>query len=125
MANEERGEVEFVVEEQPYTLALSMNAICEMQTRTKKTYGQMVMDMAGLDVAAVRELLWMTLKKHHGKEFDSPQKVGSLVEKHEDGVSAAIDALNRLFELNSKKAEKYQPKKEEKNGDGPPPSAQT
>ncbi len=101
MANEERGEVEFAAGEQSYTLVLSMNAICEMQTRTKKTYGQLVQDMAALDIVALREILWMTLKKHHAKEFPNADAVGEMVYAA-GGPNVAVAALNRLFDLNSK-----------------------
>lgn len=108
MANEERGEVDFAVGERSYTLVLSMNAIAEMEARTKKTYGQLVASMSALDITALRDIFWMTLKKHHAKTFDTAAKVGDLIDEA-GGPNAAVRALDRLFELNRKKKDDDDP----------------
>ena len=112
MANEERGEVELVAGERSYTLALSMNAIAEMQAKTGKTYGETIRAIRSLDIVALRDVLWMTLKKHHKKDFPNPDKVGDLVDSLDGGMNTAIVTLNRLLEVNQdrgKQAEQTDP----------------
>lgn len=103
MANEERGEVDLVCGEKTYVLALSMNAIAEMQAKTGKTYGESIRAIRSLDITALRDFLWMTLKKHHRREFAEVSKVGDLVDSLDAGMNTAIVAMNRLLELNSER----------------------
>ncbi len=103
MANEERGEVELVAGEDRFTLCLSMNAICRMQTRTKKTYGELLQSMRNLDIAALRDIVWMTLEKYHKDTFPNPEKVGDLIDRSDGGVSGTVETLNRLFTLNQER----------------------
>lgn len=113
MANAERGEVELVSGEDRYTLALSMNAICEMQTRSGKTYGELLHAMP-LDFLAFREMVYMALRRHHSKQFPNLSSVGELIDNLPDGHSTAARAMTALLELN---AERGKPKAE---GNGHP-----
>lgn len=106
MANAERGEVELVTGTTSYTLVLSMNAICEMQTRTGKTYGELVNAITAMDFLALRDILWMTLKKHHAKQFPSADKVGDLIDDLAAGPTTAVAVLTHLFEVNSRRGQK-------------------
>ena len=106
MANAERGEAELIVGTTAYTLVLSMNAICDMQTRTGKTYGELVRSLQALDFLALRDIMWMTLKKYHAKQFPDADKVGDFIDGLDAGPSTAIDALTRLFALNEARGEK-------------------
>lgn len=103
MANEERGEVDLVSPEKTYVLALSMNAIAEMQAKSGKTYGETIRAIRLLDIVALRDVLWMALKKHHRREFQDVNKVGDLVDSLDGGMNTAIVALNRLLELNQER----------------------
>jgi hypothetical protein len=103
MANPERGEVDLTSEGKTYTLVLSMNALCEMQKRTSKTYGELARSIGGMDLAALREFLWAVLKKYHAKDFPTVERAGDLIDALPGGVSEAMDALYQLMELNAKR----------------------
>lgn len=103
MANEERGEVDLVVGDKTYTLRMSVNAIVETQKRTNKTFGELVRSLQALDVSAMRELVWMLLKKHHAKDFPTPEKVGDLID--DAGSNEIALAIEKVFQLNAWKAE--------------------
>jgi len=105
MANAQRGEVELVAGTTSYTLCLSINAICEMQNRNKKTYAEMVASMRSLDINALRDILWMTLKKYHGKSFPDANSVGDLIDSLDNGVNDAVTAIAALFALNESRGE--------------------
>ncbi len=117
MANEERGEVDLVSGEDRFTLALSMNAICEMQTRTGKTYGELLRAMP-LDFAAFRDMVFMALRRHHAKQFPNLSSVGEFIDNLPDGHSTAAKAMTRLLELNAERGSKAA-------GNGHPPEAQS
>lgn len=106
MANAERGEVALVAGTTEYTLVLSMNAICEMESRTGKTYGGLVLSMQALDFQALRNILWMTLKKYHAKDFETVESVGALIDELPAGPASAIEALTTLFRVNESRGQK-------------------
>jgi hypothetical protein len=104
MANTERGEVELVAGQKVYTLCLSMNAICEMQTRTGKTYAELLTQLIDQsDAVMVRDFLWMTLKKYHAEAFPDLDTVGTMVDDVDGGTHGAMLALERLLVLNAEK----------------------
>lgn len=100
MANPERGEVEVVVNDKPYTLKLSMNAAVSLQHRTKKAIGELFSSAAGLDFEAIRDLVFMLLQKYHAKEIDTPAKAGELIDAA-GGVAVFFAALSSLAEMNA------------------------
>ena len=102
MANAERGEVALMAGAKEYTLALSMNAICEMQTRTGRTYGDLLRAMP-LDFVAFRDMVWMALKRHHAREFADAASVGRLIDDLPDGHATAAKAMRALLELNAER----------------------
>lgn len=114
MANPARGEVDLdVPDDDPaktrtYTLFLSTNAVCEMQQRTKQTYGQILRSIEDLDFANFREIVWASLKKYHAKQFPTAEKVGDLID---DAKRYRVqEAIMQLFILNlPPKAEEKQP----------------
>lgn len=122
MANPERGEVDLVVGESVYTLALTMNGICELQTRTGKTYGQLLNAIVppNLDWVAFREVLFQSLKRHHAKDFPNLTSVGEFVEMLPEGYGSAQEALGRLITLNAERSMRAS-----KNGHADPQPAQT
>ncbi len=118
MANAERGEVELAAEKESYTLALSMNAICEMQKRTGKTYGELLRAMP-LDFVSFRDMVFMSLRRHHSKQFPNLDSVGELIDSLPDGHATAAKAITALLELNAERG------KDKTDGDGNPPKAQS
>lgn len=115
MANTARGEVDLEIPHdtdpslnRTLTLFLGTNAICEMQNRTKQTYGQILRSIEDLDYSNFRELVWAALKRHHAKQYPNVEKVGDLI----DDVSRwrVQTALVQLFLLNMPpKAEEKEP----------------
>lgn len=77
MANRERGEVEVIVNEKPYTLRLSNNVLCALESRTKRKWGQLLNDMSAVDVIALRETFFAALQAYHAKEFRTAEQVGN------------------------------------------------
>ena len=127
MANPERGEVDLVCGEKTYTLFLSTNALCEMQKRTGKTFGQILAGIMSLDIVAMREYLRAVLATHHGKELgkqatqrkvDVDFVIGDIID--DATMVRTKKALVELFTLNT-------PNDEEKPKEGDsanPPDAQ-
>lgn len=112
MANEERGEVALVGESGEYTLALGMNAICELQTQTGKTYGEILRSISS-DMAVFRTTVFQALRRHHAKQFPNVSSVGDLIDAL--GPSKVGMAIGHLFELNAKRGAE---------NEGNPPNAQ-
>lgn len=102
MANEERGEVALVGESGEYTLALGMNALCDLQTKTGKSYGQVLQSIAS-DMAIFRDTVFLSLRRHHAKEFPNVSSVGDLIDRI--GIAKVAAAIGRLIELNAGKDE--------------------
>lgn len=61
MANPIKGEIDFSVEGQPYTLALDLNALCEAEP-----FAPGIMDGGDLkSLRAIRAVFWAGLRRHH------------------------------------------------------------
>lgn len=104
MANPKRGEVELVVGDDEkarrLTLFLSTNAVCVLQRKTGKTYGQILGGIKDLDFVALRDLVHMLLQKYHAKEFPNPEVVGDLIDEA-GGLATMIEVLTEIFTLNA------------------------
>jgi len=65
MANAEKGDVTVTIDGQVYTLALTLNALCELEER----FGETWQDVAKLAqqgrLVPLRALLWASMRKHH------------------------------------------------------------
>ncbi len=106
MANPERGEVDLVAGESVYTLALTMNGICELEARTGKTYGELVQAIsygARLNMTVLQEMFWQSLKRYHDKQFPTRASVGTFMDDLPKSYGDAVDALSRLLVLNAEK----------------------
>jgi hypothetical protein len=101
MANEQRGEVDLVVGDEVYTLALTMQAIGEMEARTRRPYGAIVRALTGADVQLLREAVWAALKRHHAPAVRRVEDAGALIDGA-GGIDAALEALERLFKANQR-----------------------
>lgn len=99
MANIERGEVELVVNDRVYTLKLTTNAAIAMQTRTKKTFGQLAASAVELDIEAIRDIIFMLLQKHHAQEFKTLTSVGEFIDDA-GGVKVFFETLEKLQAAN-------------------------
>lgn len=99
MANIERGEVELVVNDKPYTLKLTTNAAVALQTRTKKTFGQLAGAAMELDVEAIRDIVFALLQKHHAVEFKTLSSVGDFIDDA-GGIKVFFETLQKLAEAN-------------------------
>ena len=123
MANRERGEVELVVNDKPYTLRLTTNAICELQERTKLTLVELINSLQSLDMVNMRALVGAALKPYHAKEFTDMAKVGAFMDDA-GGIRGGVDSpvirtLRELFALNQQPEER-----QNGSGGGNPPDAQ-
>lgn len=98
-ANPERGELAITVGEQTYVLRMRLNALCALQQRTKKTYGELIGDLSMMNVESARELLWTFLQPYHGPQFKSIALVGDLMDDM-GGLVAVVGVLTELFTLN-------------------------
>lgn len=99
IANEARGEVAFTVGEQAYVLRLTTNAICAVQKRTGKTYGELVAQLGRVDYSDIRELFWAALQPYHAKAFPTLEKAGDLIDEagRHNGV---LEVLLTLLQVN-------------------------
>lgn len=103
-ANEERGEVNLVVGDKTYVLRLTNQAICETQARTGKTWGVLLRSMDEMDYIAYRDVLNVTLRAYHAKEFPNLVAVSGLID--DASMPRVTQALSKLFELNAAQANK-------------------
>lgn len=99
MANSERGEIEIIVNDKPYTLKVTMNASIAIQARTKKTMGEIINAATALDFEAIRDVVFMLLQKHHAEEFKTLTSVGNFIDDA-GGVSVFFTTLERLARAN-------------------------
>lgn len=99
MANIERGEIEIIVNDKPYTLKVTMNASVAVQARTKKTMGELINAATALDFEAIRDVVFMLLQKHHAGEFKTLSSVGDFIDDA-GGVAAFFNALEQLAKAN-------------------------
>jgi len=79
-ANPEQGEVDLVVCERVYTLKLTTKASKILQKRTGKTVGEVMKQIAIVDVDAFCEVLHASLQKYHGAEFPYSPKGEEAIE---------------------------------------------
>ncbi len=115
MANPERGEVELVAGERTYTLFLSTNALCAMEKRQGKSYGQILSAIMALDIVALRAMTYAVLQRHNANLFKTEEQVGDLIDRV--GMKAVKDAMVELFTLNTPPDEA---KKEKSSGSANP-----
>lgn len=121
-ANPERGEVDLVVTSngtaRTLTLRMSTNAICAMQARTGKTYGQLVDDLRRVDYASIREMVFTFLQPRHANDFKTQDAVGDLIDEA-GGHNGLMPVLTELFKRNRPPTDGSQ------GGRGNPPDAQS
>lgn len=103
MANRERGEIEIIVKEKPYTLKVSTNAMAVIQTRHKKTLGDMLAGFGTLDVIAIRSVVWVLLQKHHAKQFTTEEQAGEFIDDA-GGLAVVMNILTELVAANNEGA---------------------
>jgi hypothetical protein len=120
MANRERGEVTLAAGADSYTLALTVNALCEVQAKTGKTYAEILHAVKRIDVVAIRALIFHALQRHHAKEFPNEKLVGDLLERVDGGIAGGLRAINDIVELNQERAQAIVPK----DAQADPPTAQ-
>lgn len=99
MTNPERGEIEIIVKEQPYTLRLSMNAAAAFEKKQGKTIGGLMNDASGLSFTAIRDLFWLLLQKHHQPEFRSLDQVGEWIDDA-GGIAPLLLKIQELADVN-------------------------
>lgn len=105
-ANPERGEVELVVgdgdEPRRYVLRMRLNALCAMQKRTGKSYGDLQAEIGQSNVETIREMLWTYLQPYHANEFKKLEQAGDLIDEI-GGHIKAIDVIFRVWQANRPK----------------------
>ena len=63
MANPHRGEVSLLAGGKTYTLAYTINAVCELEAMLGRSLPEIVADMSHMNV--LRAVLWAGLRRHH------------------------------------------------------------
>ncbi len=117
-ANPERGELAIEVNGQTYVLRMRLNALCALQKRMGKSYGEIFAAISMQDVEAIREMIFTYLQPYHGKQFKTIDAVGDLIDDM-GGHVKAIEVITDLYRLN-------RPKKDVKSeGSANPPTAGT
>lgn len=92
MANPHRGEVELKAGEKSYTLAFTINSVCELEDALNKGVNEIVGDMGRISV--VRAVLWAGLRHHHNVSLEEAGNV-----MHEAGAAATAKAINEAMAL--------------------------
>lgn len=65
MANTHKGEVSVVIGSTTYTLALTLNAMCELQEKFGESWEKVAAKAEQGSPLHLRSLLWVSLRKHH------------------------------------------------------------
>lgn len=100
VANRERGEVAIEVNGKPYVLKLSMNAAVQLEGKTGKKIGGLLAEAVSLDFAAIRDIVWLLLQKHHADEFTTAEQAGNFIDDA-GGVDRFFAALEELGKANA------------------------
>jgi hypothetical protein len=87
MANPHRGEVELKAGEKTFTLAFTINSVCELETALDKPLMDIVSDMGRL--TTIRAVLWAGLRHHHKMTLEAAGDV-----MQEAGAPATAEAIN-------------------------------
>jgi len=87
MANPLRGETELKAGEKSYTLAFTINSVCELEDKLDRPLTDIVADMGRISV--VRAVLWAGLLHHQKMTIEEAGDV-----MHEAGAAAAAQAIN-------------------------------
>ena len=100
MANPEKGEVDIVVDDKTYRLALDLNALCEFQDLMfpgdpNFDMGEVITRIGKGNFILSRALLWATLRLHHPSV--SLRDVSTLASGY--GYKPWMDVLPRLMEF--------------------------
>lgn len=107
-ANPEQQEVDLVVCERVYTLKLNTKASKILQKRTGKTVGEVMRQIAIVDVDAFCEVLQASLQKYHGAEFPYSPKGEAAIESLVDlagGWKKLVPTFIELLGVKDKKDE--------------------
>ncbi len=98
-ANTERQEVDLVVGESTYVLKLTIEAAIGLETKLKKSTGEILASMATFSISTMAEVTHWLLQEHHAAEFpNNPagrKKVAQLMDRCKSKVltQAIMDAL--------------------------------
>jgi hypothetical protein len=100
MANKERGEMRLIAGEQEYVLFLTLNAACDLEDRSGKTFEELQTALTRRgSLTALRWLLWGALQHYHGAAIKTPQDAGKIIEAA-GGISGLIDQMTAFITLN-------------------------
>ncbi len=116
-----KGEVGFFAEGQPYTLVLTIDALCKVEGLLGKTSRQAQVMLSGGSLEAMRAYWWAGLQEHHPEL--SVKVAGELIYEV-DGDLDATAVINRGLELANPKARKAA-KKAAKEAGAAKPDPQT
>lgn len=98
MPNPHRGSVALQVGDRAYTLAFSVNALCELEDALGKPVAKIadgLSDPANVRLSTVRALLWAGLQDYHpGTELKAAGLIAS-----EAGIPAVMEAIGKAFSL--------------------------
>jgi Phage tail tube protein, GTA-gp10 len=98
MANEHRGEVDFKVGSQVYTLRLTVNALCELegllQMKAPDVIGKLLssFETGAIEFHILRAILWAGLSQYHKMTLE---QVGDVID--EAGLKHAVAGVGKLI----------------------------
>lgn len=95
MANPIKGELEFAVEDETYTIVLDANALCEAEAITGLSTPDLINQAGRKFVNAQRALLWGGLRRHH--DGLSLADAGDIIAHL--GLAGVDDVLGRAIQL--------------------------
>lgn len=104
MANPHRGSVAIQVGDRAYTLAFTVNALCELEDVLGKPVAKIadgLSDPNNVRMSTVRALLWAGLQDHHpGTDLKAAGLIAS-----EAGIPVVMEAIGKAFSLAFPEAE--------------------
>lgn len=116
VANRERGELPFQSGDTTYVMKLTTNGICQMETQSGRTFGDVIAGMQRDSHTDMRLFLWAMLQHHHPDL--TLNEVGDIVDGFGIVGGRLKQTIQELIDLNTRDL----PTKKE--GSGNPPEAQ-
>lgn len=122
MANQERGELSLVAGAVVYTLALTVQAVCELEAMTRRQFAVVCTRMTEGSARDLRDLLWAALQTYHARAVTTVEDVAEIIDIAPGGARGALTIACQLLRLNADTRPK--PPQEGRRGGAHPPHAQ-
>lgn len=100
MANRERGEIEVAARGKVYTLALTTNGACEIESASGRLFEDICLGVQKYAIRDMRWLLWGALQEYHAQEIKTPADAGKFIDDA-GGLALVWARMNDFLKVNA------------------------